>query len=99
MRTIEEAANDYYFNGGNDISITADRRDFYAIYASGADFVQQWISVKDELPKVRTRIIIKDFQGINNVAGIYEKSTNTIRSKYLTVSFDIAVYWRYIEIE
>ncbi|MCL2596237.1 MAG: DUF551 domain-containing protein [Paludibacter sp.] len=60
MKTIEQAINEFCKNVGR----TGYGKTCYSQgFKAGVEFAQQWISVKDELPKEYKRVIVKNQAG------------------------------------
>jgi hypothetical protein len=86
MKTIEEAAHEYFRAGQLGFKPAADTE---AAFIAGVEFAQRWISVEEELPSAPC-IALDVWEGLHVICRVYEPSA--ISNLRIT-------HWRPIELK
>jgi hypothetical protein len=103
MKTIEEAAKKYCncndIRNCNNCGIPQNEcwsKIKYDAFKAGVEFAQQWISVDDELPVHRQRVLMKTKRFEYAAAGVYDYAT--FRDHDNNIVYDVEC-WRPIELK
>ncbi|MDR0754153.1 MAG: DUF551 domain-containing protein [Prevotellaceae bacterium] len=102
MKTIEEAAHEYFREGQLGFKPAANTE---AAFIAGVKFAQRWISVKEELPPCSDEdILIKgiDYRGHKGVVDIGYMHEKTQRvENFISLSGEVleVTHWRPIELK
>lgn len=95
MKTIEVAANEWE-KKLEDAHVIFLGKDIINTFKEAVAFAQRWISVEDELPEHRQRVLFKSERFEYAGAGVYDYAT--FRDHDNNIVFDVT-HWRPIELE
>ncbi|MDR0754581.1 MAG: DUF551 domain-containing protein [Prevotellaceae bacterium] len=96
MKTIEEAAHEYFREGQLGFKPAANTE---AAFIAGIKFAQRWISVEDELPEKHKSVLVKDRGGYIFVAELSVFGWLDTQKQQYCESYRTIVYWRPIELK